>query len=517
MYFDKQATFLKMADECTPKLLTAERRPIAVVKAIKDASQFQGCAMENLGHPDLVLGVLQPPTTEFVLDFGEHIVGNLFLKVGLGEKAADAPLRLKLIFAEVPSEIAEEFDPFHGSLSRSWLQDEIITIDEVPCQYTTPRRYAFRYLKIQIDKASPYHQIKFEDIICHTITSADYKQLPSIAQNISKEWQDLDSISLRTLANCMHTVFEDGPKRDRRLWVGDLRLQAQANYETFKSNLLVKRCLYLFAGLADDEGKVMSDLYERPNARRGNTYLLDYGALFPVILYDYFKATNDRQTALELWPVALRQIDFITCYVNESGLFDAPEKVRIFIDWCVPLHRQASMHAVLIYSIRRIIALAKEFGEEKLITSLVDLIGKMQISARQNFWDSKQQSWVSGKEKQVSWATWAWMVLAEVCTSEEARKSYQTLLKQKDAVKPNGPYLYHHVVDALFLCGLPEEAKQILQEYWGGMVKKGATTFWEIYHPSDDKLSPYNSHHLNSYCHSWSCTPTYFIRKYLCK
>ena len=42
----------------------------------------------------------------------------------------------------------------------------------------------------------------------------------------------LDRVSQRTLRDCMQTVFEDGPKRDRRLWLGDLRLQALANYAT---------------------------------------------------------------------------------------------------------------------------------------------------------------------------------------------------------------------------------------------------------------------------------------------
>lgn len=515
MYFKNQDSILNIAENSKPKLFVSKRRPIAVVKTCKDSKQFQGWGMESLGSPDLVIGVLQPQSTEFVLDFGEHVVGNLFFKVGLGDYAADAPLRIKLIFAEVPSEIAEDFDPFSGELSRSWLQDEIITIDEVPCEYTTPRRYAFRYLKIQITKASPYHQIKFEDIACITITSADFQQLSSKAKKLPSEWQKIDEVSLRTLANCMHTVFEDGPKRDRRLWAGDLRLQALANYETFQNNQLVKRCLYLFAGLADSNGKVMSDLYERPKARRGNTYLMDYGALFPVILFDYFKATNDRKTADDLWSVALHQFDFITCFVNESGLFVEPEKIRIFIDWCVPLQRQASMHAVLIYSLRRIIWLANEIGQEKSVGAHIELLKKMQISARQNFWDSKNFLCVSGKEKQVSWANWAWMTLAEVITPDEACQSYQSLLRQKDAVKPNGPYLYHHVVDALFCCGLKDDAKTLLKDYWGGMIAKGATTFWEVYHPNDDLLSPYNSHHLNSYCHAWSCTPTYFIRKYL--
>jgi hypothetical protein len=31
----------------------------------------------------------------------------------------------------------------------------------------------------------------------------------------------------------MQEVFEDGPKRDRRLWLGDLRLQALVNDVTF--------------------------------------------------------------------------------------------------------------------------------------------------------------------------------------------------------------------------------------------------------------------------------------------
>jgi alpha-L-rhamnosidase len=28
----------------------------------------------------------------------------------------------------------------------------------------------------------------------------------------------IDTVSLRTLRNCMQTVYEDGPRRDRRLW-----------------------------------------------------------------------------------------------------------------------------------------------------------------------------------------------------------------------------------------------------------------------------------------------------------
>ena len=41
-----------------------------------------------------------------------------------------------------------------------------------------------------------------------------------------------------------------------------------------------------------------------------------------------------------------------------------------------------------------------------------------------------------------------------------------------------------------------------------------ADTFWELYNPENPAESPYGSSIVNSYCHAWSCTPTYLLRKY---
>ena len=71
----------------------------------------------------------------------------------------------------------------------------------------------------------------------------------------------------------------------------------------------------------------------------------------------------------------------------------------------------------------------------------------------------------------------------------------------------------------LFVSGDSKQVSWVSQshmilEYWGGMVKKGADCFWEVYIPSNPEASPYGYYRINSYCHAWSCTPTYFIRKY---
>jgi hypothetical protein len=68
------------------------------------------------------------------------------------------------------------------------------------------------------------------------------------------------------------------------------------------------------------------------------------------------------------------------------------------------------------------------------------------------------------------------------------------------------------VVEAMALSGLEEEALLLVKNYWGGMVERGADTFWEVFDPSDSAYSPYNDVHVNSFCHAWSCTPTWFFR-----
>jgi alpha-L-rhamnosidase len=70
------------------------------------------------------------------------------------------------------------------------------------------------------------------------------------------------------------------------------------------------------------------------------------------------------------------------------------------------------------------------------------------------------------------------------------------------------------VVEAMLACGLERDAVRLLRGYWGGMLRRGATTFWEVFDPADERLSPYGSHLMNSYCHAWSCTPAYFVRRH---
>lgn len=83
------------------------------------------------------------------------------------------------------------------------------------------------------------------------------------------------------------------------------------------------------------------------------------------------------------------------------------------------------------------------------------------------------------------------MVLAEVVDSEKGREILDRLIKLN-----------------------PEKGMDYMKYYWGGMLDLGADTFWKLYNPENPAESPYGSSIVNSYCHAWSCTPTYLLRKY---
>lgn len=60
-----------------------------------------------------------------------------------------------------------------------------------------------------------------------------------------------------------------------------------------------------------------------------------------------------------------------------------------------------------------------------------------------------------------------------------------------------------------------EEKVKAYEMYLEKAVADGADTFWELYDPADKNTAPYGSKMVNSYCHAWSCSPSYIIRKYL--
>jgi len=508
----RRAAWLEKAEKATPALIRTVKKPVALVTVTNDPASFQGWKIGSTREVKSVYDRPLKPGDSFILDFGEHMAGYAQLSLRAFDIPVDAPVRLVLVFGEVLAEVTEPFDPYTGGLARSWLQDETVNIDVVPQTVRLPRRYAFRYLKVTVVSCSTHGKFGFSEIAAEAVSSADEKRLAPFTPRNADE-AALDRVGRATLRDCMQTVFEDGPKRDRRLWLGDLRLQALANYATYHNYDLVKRSLYILAGTVTDKGLVSTCAFEQPKPVRGGNSILDYTALFAPTVLEYLEASNDRKTAEDLWPLVLKQLDFTLEPVNPDGLLITPNAWWCFIDWHRTLDKQAPEHAIVLFGLKATQRLADKLGKSKEVAFIPELVTRMENAARKNLWDESQGLFVSGPKREISWASQAWMTLAGVPTPEQARRAMSGVIRNPTAEKPVTPYMNHYVVEALQAAGLADEASAHLNAYWGGMVKKGVDTFWEVYVPGDDHLSPYNSHLMNSYCHAWSCTPTYLLRK----
>ena len=477
--------FLEKAESCKPKLLFAKK--------------------EWTRKEQIKAGESR------IFDFGEHMVGYVNVLFSFSGSHPDAPAYIKINFYEHIRESKEDSADYHGWLPKGWIQEEFLHIDEFPKKVAFERRYAFRYIKITALSLSNSYELTIDKITVNTVTSA--REHLRLYGNTDIEKQ-IDKVAIKTLSECMQTEFEDGPKRDRRLWLGDLRLQALANYQTFKHNDLVKRCLYLFAGTALENGRLCQSVFTKPNIEGDTATNFDYPLLFIPTLLDYYNETKDIVTIKDLLPVAVRQIMCARDRFTENLIKDG-EMGWCFLDWSFELNRQMGAQAVYIFAEKSLVELLNICGEnsQEYISDIAD----KSSAAIAEFYDVEKKLFTSGKDRQISYASNIWAVIAGLLNKDENAALMRRIKDCDYAVKPVSPYLYHHYIQALVECGLQTEAETEMCRYWGGMLGLGTDTFWELFNPDNPDESPYGGTMINSFCHAWSCTPSYFIRKYFTK
>lgn len=513
VYSQWRTSWAEKAGQATPELRHVVYRPLCLVEGVQDSLAYQGWRMEKTGELSSYYGVSLKKVPCVTVDFGRHITGHFSFRIKTLSRTQDAPLRLRFTFGEVPSEMNVPFDPWQGTLSRAWMQDETVTVEYVDRDITIPRRISGRYMRIELLGGSPDFDFAMDDMWFDAVSSADMDHVKPLPEAVSPEFRKINDIAVATLHECMQTVYEDGPKRDHRLWLGDLYLESLANRHSFRNFGLTKRCLYLFASLANEDGTLISNVFEYPEPHpQYGSYCLTYSLLFNSTLLEYLLDTGDKETASDLWPVALRQIEDALSYLDDDWIFDSTRKpVWLFFDWRQGLDTDALIQGAVIFAIDQTCRLAELLGLQDQVKDWPSIASKMKKAAKKRYYDPKAGVIVSGPDRQVSILGQTWMIKSGVLSAKEGARAIEIALADDAAVMPGTPYGTHYLIDAMLICGMYDQAREYVLDYWGGMAEKGADTFWEAYDPENDFISPYNFYPLNSYCHAWSCTPVYFI------
>lgn len=115
---------------------------------------------------------------------------------------------MQLTFGETLCEVCEPFSDYQGWLSSSWLQQQDLWLDVLPAAIDLPRRYCFRYLKVEVKAVSEKFRLRLNQIQVNAVTSATQTCPPAVTTD--PQLQAIDRVAVLTLKNCMQEVFEDG-------------------------------------------------------------------------------------------------------------------------------------------------------------------------------------------------------------------------------------------------------------------------------------------------------------------
>ena len=119
----QQQSWLQKAGASKPAIHKTVHHPLQEVVIVKDDNAFQGYKAVKSGNIEDLYSKSFKQKKEVIVDFGEHLVGNVSFKIKDIGSMQDAVLRFKVMFGEVPSDLALPIEPYTGGLSRGWLQD----------------------------------------------------------------------------------------------------------------------------------------------------------------------------------------------------------------------------------------------------------------------------------------------------------------------------------------------------------------------------------------------------------
>ena len=478
----------------------------AIVTIENDETAFQGCAVKKLKDIDFPIRLGHEET---VIDFGDHFTGYLHIeaKCGTDGHIPDSPTVISFAFAEMPIELVCEFNPSVQSLSAGWLQNDSKAMVFMPYKGSLERRYSFRYLKLKRTDTACF-DIDITALYIEAVSAVDIEKVKPFSSGDAL-LDKIDRMCVKTLKECEQEVFEDGPKRDRRLWIGDLRLQALVDYQTFNNIDLIKRCIYLFAENMNQNGLVAPCVFPDSPPYVDNWIFLDYSMCLGLCLADYCENTGENELPNELYDVALSQLEYSDIVFDRNRRkINAP----FFIDHG-NYDRNIAVLGYFSYVLLHMAELAEKLGKP---TDWFNSVYKDTVKALLSYWDEKTGLFIA-ESGEISWQSQVWAALSGALSREECSELLRKTEEYNPPVRMSSPFMAHYYIEALFKCGEDERAFGYIKNYWGAILNAGFDCCPECFDPENERLTPYANVILNSACHAWSCTPSYWIRKYCLK
>lgn len=432
----------------------------------------------------------EPGANSLLLDFGKETFGFIQLH-GLTGKG-----NLSIYYGESKEEAM--------SVDHCEALDRIKVDETSQKEYRLPLSKAFRFVNIQFDPS-----IKL-DSASMLYEYAGIPERGSFKCN-DEEVNRIYDVARYTFELNTREFFIDGIKRDRWIWSGDAYQSYLMNYYLYFDRGTVERTMLALRG-------------KDPVTAHINT-IMDYTFYWFIGIYDYYLYTGDQVFIKQFYPGMQTLMDYCLTRRNKNGLLEGLPGDWLFIDWAAGLSKQGELSFEQLLFCRSLEAMslcAGIAGDEKGEITYNQLASELKEKIFSLYWNDKKQALVHSRingaqTDNVTRYSNMFSIFFNYFNDAQKQAVKKSVLLNDSVQKITTPYMRFYELEALCAMGEQEYVLKEMKNYWGGMLKLGATSFWEEYNPEkkgNEHYAMYGREFGKSLCHAWGASPIYLLGRY---
>ena len=261
--------------------------------------------------------------------------------------------------------------------------------------------------------------------------------------------------------------------------------------------------------------------------RHVNT-IVDYSFYWLVAVHDYYLYSGDEAFVKAIWPRMKTMLDFVFARCRADGMYVHKPGDWTFVDWAPkPLVNTEGPVAVIQMLFARALESAADCarlaGDADAARDLSSRMAELRAKVVPTFWSEERGALVHALDRNgrqsAQLTKYANMFGLFYGYFDEARRERAVAngILGKDVLPIQTPYMRFYELEALCSIGRQADVLKEIRSYWGGMLDHGATSFWELYNPTetgDAIYAMYGRPFGRSLCHAWGASPIYLFGRY---
>lgn len=349
----------------------------------------------------------------------------------------------------------------------------------------------FRFIFIKL--LSPNVKLLLKKVVAVSV----YRDIPVVGKFVCDNslLNEIFKTAAYTVGLVMQNLIFDGIKRDRMVWMGDMR-----------SEILAIRTAFGKTALVNDSIRFLRE--RSPNPKWINDFPT-YSLWYIISVYDWYIYTGDEDFLNENQEYVIETLKQIAAHIKDDGTDVLP---RYFFDW--PTHNKSEE----IIGSRAIMSMALLAGEKlcKIISN--EPLAKICANKR-SLLGLREEDRPNMKQVVAMTALAGWI---------EPKEAAEKILH--NGCENWSIFMCYYLLKAAGKYDMATTLKTF-ETYYGKMLELGATTFWEEFDVSwaenacrIDEIPKDNQKDIhgdcgafcyegfrNSLCHGWSATPIAFL------